>query len=274
MFKNFLFARVILVVILLFIASQAIVLMRGKPRQFTEREMKAVEMLCSKASDQLRLKLGGPRLIGVAHFLNDGNDAVTDSMRESISQCPEWKLIDEGSVVQKFLGDIAESMKKATTLDEILHAGHRVEMNVVIVGRVNDVKETETGSARAEALVLGYNLDAGETILNETFVAVYQPNLVDKLRASPFLNHTLTRLTAWLLFVALLPLLTSFATVRALEKKSNLASFILISVYTCLDILVGVALRGSTSALVIVGGFLACGIYNYLACEKIAADVK
>ncbi|MBT3374004.1 MAG: hypothetical protein HN406_00315, partial [Lentisphaerae bacterium] len=61
-----------------------------------------------------------------------------------------------------------------------------------------------------------------------------------------------------------------------LEKKSNLSSFVLLTIYTAVDLVLGfliagLSLSGTAGGIVLIVGFVACTSYNYWACERIAA---
>jgi len=97
-------------------------------------------------------------------------------------------------------------------------------------------------------------------------------SFVSALGISPLLGFFL-----WIFLVVLLPLLTPFALQGALEKKSNLASFVLIGGYTVLDLLVALLafvgfsfVPASRIVLIIVLGAL-CALYNWRSCERLAS---
>ena len=96
----------------------------------------------------------------MAHLVNDPGDALTAGLRAAIAEVPPWS-VEENPVILKFLADVTHAMKQATSLDEILHAGRRVELDLLVVGRVLDVRESD-GAGEARLEVDAYDLRRGE----------------------------------------------------------------------------------------------------------------
>ncbi len=79
---------------------------------------------------------------------------------------------------------------------------------------------------------------------------------------------------AWLGFVVLLPWALFFVVPWVRKQESNLAAALMLVAYLLLDVLVALYLagwhvRGALSWIVLILGFLAAGVYNFLVCETI-----
>lgn len=77
----------------------------------------------------------------------------------------------------------------------------------------------------------------------------------------------------WLGFVLLLPWATFFVTQKVVAMESNGAAAVMLVGYLLADIAVGLWLAGGVGGhnalvwMVWVVGFLAAGVYNFMACE-------
>ena len=92
-------------------------------------------------------------------------------------------------------------------------------------------------------------------------------------------SYPVLRVIIWILFVLLLPLLTSFIVQQALDKKTNLASFMLLAAYTALDLLAALILSGFRilgvgGGLAFIAGLLLCAGYNYFICSRLAKNTR
>lgn len=79
-----------------------------------------------------------------------------------------------------------------------------------------------------------------------------------------------TKLIIWLCIVLLLPMVTVVFVRRVLDEESNAATFLLLAGYTALDtlaawILIGAVNIGIWPALILIGGAVLAGVYNYTA---------
>ncbi|MBN1345635.1 MAG: hypothetical protein JXQ73_23285 [Phycisphaerae bacterium] len=83
------------------------------------------------------------------------------------------------------------------------------------------------------------------------------------------------RLTlAWLGFVAILPWALFFIPPRVVKAESNVASAVMLIGYLLVDVLVafwlaGWHVGGTLAWVVLLAGFLAAGVYNFIVCETI-----
>lgn len=266
-------AKVLFGVLAAFAVWQGSVFLRQSPREYTATEKAAVRNLCRDVVDRLAEQSPGDRAIGVAHFLNDPSDGFTTIMREAAAGTPDWR-VEEASIIQRFLSDISTAVKNATSLDEIIHAGRRVGIDIVIAGRVIETLASQEG-ARAEAMVMAYDVKQGKALLNEPLSATWEPTLGSRLGGAVRGMNPFLRFVVWLVLVLLLPLVTPFATHWVIEKKSNLASFGLLAAYTVTGLFLallfaGFRIEGPFRAVTLCLAVAGCGTYNYWVCERIA----
>jgi len=265
--------RFIFTVVLVFILWQAWVFMRPRPRDYTEAEVGALKAVMAKAVSEWSSRLSAPTRFGVAHLVNDPHNIATTAMREALTEHTGW-TVQEGSFIRKFLTDIAHAVEQATSLEEVLHAGRKVELDVVIAGRVLDVV-TSNQTGRATAQLYAYDVRKGTCVFNERVVAEWRPNVIQRATRGLFHLSARAKFFSWLAFVVLLPWLTYPVTRWALARKSNPASFVVVSSYTLADLaftlcLVGFSVAGGGPWLKFLAIFILCAAYNYWACERIA----
>ncbi len=252
-----------------FLGWQALVFFRARPPAYTEAQQQALAATCQDFARQLAGKLNAaPVRVGVAHLFGDDRDTATTLLRAAVASLPGCR-IEEQSVIQKFLADISRAVAEATSLDEIFTAGRKVELDVVIAGRVASVVAAPEGGARATLALYAYDVRHGGWLVKDSFSAQWQPGVMERIRALPLW----LRLGFWALLAGLLPWLTAFATRWALEKKDNLSSIIIITCYTLADVLLALAF----SVIRLGHGWLApalvlllCVAWNYRACERLA----
>lgn len=274
MSKLFLPAKVAFVVLSLFTAWQGWVFMRPEPREFTAAETQAVRKVCDRTVGELVDKVPAQSVFGVAHFANDPNDAFTTAMRKALAASPEFQVV-QGSVIRKFLADVSSAVKNATSLDEVVHAGRRVGIDVLVVGKTGHVRHLEKDAA-AEAQVIVYDVAKGACIMKQKVSATWTPLSGEQPPTKARGLHPLLRVLLWVCVVALLPLVTPFMTRWAVEKKSNAAGFALLGAYSAIGLLaamllMGFRIVGTCRSFLLMGAFLACAAYNYWICERIAA---
>jgi len=132
---------------------------------------------------------------------------------------------------------------------------------------VQDVSLDDEGGATAAADVFVYDLREGRMALRTTLRGNWQPSdgqpsLSRKWRWSLF--------GLWVVVVLALPWVTAFAAHAVMDRKSNLASFLLLTGHTAADLVAALILTG-LGGFWLVTVFVACATYNYWACERIAA---
>ena len=266
--------KVISTVIILFLAWQLWVFLSPRPRDYSVAELNALKSVFSKTADRIAEKAPGPARFGVAGLANDQSDTATLILRTELASRKDW-IVAEGSPVAKFLADVTKTVVKASSLDEIVNAGRQVELDIIVAGRIITVEKTQGESAQAAVQLYAYDVRKGQWIVKDTVTETWYPNPVD--HAMDAIRHTKRgyRITLWIVTVLLLPWITAFATHKVLERKSNLASFVLIVIYTVADMALAMALAGG-----VLGGFKLLTLfvvtagYNFWACEKIAGDAK
>jgi hypothetical protein len=85
---------------------------------------------------------------------------------------------------------------------------------------------------------------------------------------------------AWLAFVAIFPWAMFMVTRRVVSLESNTAAGIMLAGYLLMDVLAGLYLAGGVGGhsvltwMVMVAGFLAAGVYNFLVCEFVAERLE
>ena len=274
-------ARLMIWIVFAFLLWQAWVFMRPRPRSYSDAELGAVENVYAELIQRVRGSVGintGRELrIGVAHILNDPSDILTDRLRMALGRQAGWS-VEEGSIIQRFLLDVSQAVKDATSIDEVVNAGRRVELDVIVAGRALTINQ-QGRSAEALMDLRAYDLRSGKWVTEENIHATWSPQSKSTAMAaaSGSLQNPLIRFSIWLAVVALLPWVTGFATLWALERNSNAHSFFLLSGYSAIGLGLGLFLvrfqlqdwRGALGAIAVL---LFCTCYNYWACERIGAD--
>ena len=265
--------RIVMTVVCVFLIWQAIVFMRPRPRLFTVNEVKAVKAACEKVADLCAAKAAKPARIGVAHLANDPNALATSVLRDALSSRAGFQ-VQQGSPVQKFLKDVGRAVSEATSLDEVVNAGRRVELDVIVAGKVLAVDATN-GAAQAALQVYAYDVRPGQWLVKDTVTAEYNPSLPERTWDWCKGTKPMTRVIGWLLIVVLMPWVTLFATRWALEKRDNTASFIIVSAYTVFAMALAVGLGGAPGGtaywMKMLAAFVFAAAYSFWACERIAA---
>ncbi|MFZ4398080.1 MAG: hypothetical protein ACOYOU_20900 [Kiritimatiellia bacterium] len=269
--------RWLLVAMAAFLVWQLWVFRGPKAAPYTETELRAVHKACQEIGNRIAAQEHGALRLGVAHFSGDNQNAVTAAVRAELARHDRWQVC-EGSPVRKFLADISHAVANASSLDEIIHAGRAVEMDVIVGGQVLIVTETNN---TAHALLKTWAVDTRDRrqLIAGEIAGMWRPNLLERATLAIQCWNWRGRLLLWLGFVILLPWLTPFGTRWAIARKSNAAGFGILTIYTLFDLLLAVALAG----FIVAGGWawikffvalLLCGAYNFWACEKIAAREK
>jgi hypothetical protein len=266
-------ARLFSFVFLLFVCWQFYIFFRESPRSFTHAETRAAQRVAAMIVAELQHKVEGPTRFGVAHFSGDHYEVVTDSVRAGLSVQPAWS-IEEGSIIVRFLEDIARAIGRATSVEEIIQAGQKVELDIIVAGRlVRAETVNDTGIVEVETHI--YDVRSGEWLVRSSFTGTWEVGAAERATHRISEVRPFWRFVGWLLFVLMLPWATAFATHYALERRSNIASFTVITGYTVVGmavalLLIGFSLTGGLSWLSFLIAFLFTAGYNYWACEKIA----
>jgi hypothetical protein len=268
-------ARIFFVLLVAFVVWQVWVFSRPRPRVYSESERRAVLAAVETAFAPVVERIGErPTRFGVARFVGDSGDQVTQITREFIASRKNWTALDE-SPIQRFLADVARSVLNATGLDEVVNAGRRVGIDVVVAGETLKVEQTDVGATAALKLHV-FDARAGETLVSGTFERDWRPGPAARAAMRMRGMSGWTRLVLWLAFVGLLPWVSAAATHKAVGKKSNLASFLLVFGHTVLGLALAMAfwsfdLDCLFGAVKLLAALSICGGYSYWACERIAA---
>jgi len=268
-------ARIFLFLLVLFVVWQVWVFSRPQPRAYSADERAALEAVLREALGPVRAGIGGePSRFGVAHFLNDPNEEATRMMRALIGRERAWTVV-EGSLIQAFLSGIGATVLQATSLDEVMHAARRVEIDVVVTGKVVRVATTPSGAVAAVQVHV-YDARSAETLVASLHEKEWTPGAVERGARALRAMHPLARLGIWLAVVLALPWVTAGATHRTVSMKRNWASFALLLGYVILGMTLALALShfqisGVRGSLALLAALVFCGGYSFWACERIAA---
>ncbi len=264
-------------VVLAFLGWQVFVFSRPRPPELTEQERHAVEQLCREFVERMAAKLAPaedetPLRVGVAHLLSDPTDEVTTTLRRAVAGHPRFE-VDDRSVIKRFLKDVTSQLEGATTLEQILNAGRRVDLDVVIAGSVRDITSTEA-DALATVQLRAFAPGQKRRLLNE---AVTGSSTVAAAREDE--NHGGgSRILVWLLGIAgiaALPWITAPLSFHARRQRTNAAGALLLLGYTA----IGMAALALLGLYTVTGPWLPAalavsvavlGTYNYCACETLA----
>jgi len=86
--------------------------------------------------------------------------------------------------------------------------------------------------------------------------------------------------TVWIGFVVVLPWALSFVPHWVLKKESNVAAGMMLGGYCLLDVVLALILMGGVSGhgtltwMVVLVGFLAAAVYNFLVCDYQAERIE
>ena len=270
--------RWIMIIVLLFLAWQTFVFLRPRPRHYSAAEVNAITRACQTVADRLAQSNAAPTRFAVAHFGNDPGDHITETMRQALASHPEW-TVAEGSPINQFLRDISHTLNEATSLDEILNAGRRVNLDVIVTGSLLALESTND-TANVTLRLNVYDTRAGSWAMRDTITASWTPTPLARVSFRLNSMSWLGRFITWLIPALLLPWLTPWITRFAMEKRSNFASALLLGFYTVLGLMLGVGVHLFYNS---VGNvvwsrffifFIVYGIYVFWVCEKIAFREK
>jgi len=268
-------ARMFLFLLVLFIVWQVWVFSRPRPRDFTVAERAALESAMESAMGPVSARIAGrPSRFAVAHFVNDANGEATRAMQMLVERDRAWTLV-QGSVIQEFLSGIGTAVIQATSLDEVVHAARRVEIDVVVTGRVVEVREKE-GGAVASVQVHVFDARETETLSSGVYERDWQPGVMDRASEAVRRLPAVARLVIWLAVVLILPWGSARITHRTVAMKRNGASFALLLGYATLGtalalVFMGFEVRGAVGAVKVLAALVLSAAYSFWACERIAA---
>lgn len=281
--------RIFYASIILFLLWQIIMFFSPRPPSYTTAEKQAITMACDRFVREMTATINegtstavvrpatSPALVaGIAHLLNDSNEMATAALKDALRSSGRYE-VHEGSVLKKFFSDVTDALSESKSLEEVLRAGQKVKLDLVLAGRVVDVVLINESKATAKLELLAWDTREAKIMMRQTIEATAEIGWEQKagqmMRGLP--AHQ--RLIIWLAIVASAPWLTAFATHRVLEKKSNASSFLLILVYalfgTALAMLLITNVPGSSRfGLTTLLALAVSAGYSFWACERIAAN--
>jgi hypothetical protein len=258
----------------IFLLWQMIVFLRHRPRGYTEAEQRAVAACSRSLAGALEGRLPSPAKLGVAHFVGDSRDEVTRAVREALADVKGFS-VEQSSIIQRFLSDVSRAVAEATSLDEVLNAGRRVSLDVVVAGRVLDVSEREDGTGVARLQVWAYDVRDGKMKAAETVEGSWRPDVFRRMRAKVLSVSAVVRLIIWLAVVLALPWIARPATRWAVGRKSNAAAFAVLAAHVLVGVSLAFVLSGAGPAgfwgwTRFWGAFVFASVYSFWACDRIA----
>jgi len=184
-----------------FLVFQVWIFLSPKLRNCTREELAAIHDLSREIllTETFKNKANAGRSIGVTHFRNDPNNQVTEIVKNTIRSESILKL-KEPSAFKAFVEDLFNSITKATSFEEVLQAGQKVNLDL---------------SRHLKTKCKPCMLDTAHCVFGKTSRGV---------RTIPFVYRALLGL----LLVATLPWAAPALTAWARKKKSNSMSFLLI----------------------------------------------
>lgn len=269
-------ARIVIWSFVAFIAWQVGVFLLPKPAPYTEDQHQALARASESLAATIAPSLDRPACFGVIHLWNDGNDEATAILKATLaSRRSDWTVLQE-SVIHRFLSDVGKTVSEASSLDELVNAGRRVKVDVVLAGRVADLA-TSNRVSHAALDILACDVQAGRVLFKGRVEGDWTPGPLERLARWIRQAGAMTRLLVWLAFVLILPWVTPFGTRWAVEAKSNAASFALVATYTVLGLALAVVLSGFTVsggwawARLLLAFAFGAG-YSFWVCERLAAE--
>jgi len=262
----------------IFLVWQIYVFLLPAPRQLTYAELGAVEVTAEAFTKELAsyIEPGTAKRIGLAHLINDGSGQATEMLRLALESQPRWE-VDARSIPQAIVGDIFESVFKASSLEEVARAGDRVALDLIVAGRVVEIVPTAGDTARATIELVAYDTIKGTRVLHRQFAGTWEPTFIAKVQHEITGAPLWQRALVWLGAILLLPWITPFLTHWAHSKKTNAASSALLAIYGGLAVLLagflmGFQLQGSSDWLILAGALILSTAWSYWSCERIMGN--
>ena len=260
-----------------FLLWQGAIFLRPAPTPCSVPQQRALEAAVNAAVKTLAETVEPPVTVAVAQLANDPTRTATDILKQTIAGQEGW-TIEEKSLVRKFLADVTQAAANATSLNEIMFAGRRVNVDLILSGAITKNTQLPDG-ARAELFLRAYDTRHGHWLWRRLFTAEWHPSLLEKLGDPIRQLPRWLRIILWAALVLLPPWLTRPLTRQILDQQSNTASILLLIGYTLANLVAAWILAGFSLApffpiwrgLIII---LLCAAYNYAVCETIAARIE
>lgn len=232
----------------------------------------AIRAACDAAARKVAEMRGQPARVGVLRVANDPDDAGKAALVDAFEALPGWGAQAE-NVLGSLAGDLATAVATSASLDELLSANERLDLQVVATGRILEQVTTQDGDHRAVLSLQAFDIETKQWLVRDNFSGVHNPPGGPLKRWPVWL-----RLLTWVVVVVVLPWVSAPATFWAVEQKRNSASLMVVAAYVAVDMLVAWALTGFARS----GGigwrltlaFIVSALYTYVACEAVAARAR
>ncbi len=162
--------KVVLAVLAVFFGWQVFIFLRPRPPVYSPDDMEALTAAARQAAERLAPKIGPQARIGVAHLGGDPLDTATTALKTALASRSGWR-VEEHSIVQKFLVDVSRAVSQATSIEEVLRAGQKVDLDVIVAGRVLAVASTN-GATHAALELTAYDTRKGAVVLRDTILGL------------------------------------------------------------------------------------------------------
>lgn len=277
MLKKVFSAKFFFLLMLLYLVWQFFVMLRPRPVLWNTLELAAIQLAVEDCLSGLEESIPAQARIGVARLRHDPNGQACQILREAILRRESWSVY-HGSVIRKFLSDVCRVVLEATSLDELIHSGRYVELDILVIGKVLDVrwerieKDPPVSQASAILQLRVLSLQEGRDLFNGKISAVKETEVLDARQRGAW--HPVISWAIWVFFVLLLPWLGRPLLVWVLEKKSNWSSLLLLGIYSALDLLavfflLNMRAGGCWRSFAVALLLFCCMAYNTIVCESI-----
>ncbi len=276
-------------IVVAFIVWQFFLFLTPAPRPLNSLEVSVVKKFSNGLVDEIISNdiihtLDKPIEIGILHLLNDESDEITENLTAAFNENTNFVVSTE-SVPYKFVKELGKNLVKSTSIEEIVSAGNKVNIDLLVGGKVESCIGVE-GVANLDLYIYVFSPKLGKMIKYERIVETFdveKDNLLESgvksNKKHEFLKGFLLMIVA-VFIVLVLPWVTEPLIWKVVDKKSNGVSFMLLLGYIAIDLVVIVAMGGIQfvssgwlAAVLAVYIFLLGG-YNYRVVEKIAGKYK
>lgn len=273
----YLFRWVLVGLLGVFLLWQVYVFLRPAPRLLDVAEERAAALAARTLAEDVESRLGDRRVrVGVVGLVGDAGGQATEALRRELRGRRAFE-IEEASVPRAFVRDVVAALADASNLEEVLRAGEKVRLDLIVAGRVRATGLLADGGGRMEVDYYVYDVQAGDWLVRRSIAAEWRPDLIDRARLGLTAAPWWQRLLLWGLVVLVLPWLTPFFARWARARRSNGASTLVLGGYVLTALFLAAALNGFAmaglgDALILLAALALAGAYSFWACERIAAE--
>ncbi|MCZ6691516.1 MAG: hypothetical protein O7H41_18150 [Planctomycetota bacterium] len=201
---------------------------------------------------------------------------MTELLEEHVRALGAFRLIESGKV-RDAIEEVMEGKEgDPISIVQAIDIGRRVGAEAVMMGNLKKFLPPKRG-APAE---IDFDLDVIDVKKAKTIGEAHYEETLDRKFSLAYFSAWMSessgwiRLLAWIVISGGAPFATSFLVQRVTRMERNAANLALLSGYTLFDIflayfLLGFLVRGFWLGLLVLIGFLAAAIYNYIACTII-----